>query len=98
MMFEIGPSAIEQRVLDLAAQVRQVVEAQGAQVQYQGSSIVAVCFPQHDAATLSGHLKQQGIITAARRGNLRISPHFYNNEQDISRLSEALHSFISDTK
>jgi selenocysteine lyase/cysteine desulfurase len=27
---------------------------------------------------------------AARHGNLRVSPHFYNDEADLARLAEAL--------
>lgn len=94
MMREIGVSAIEERVLDLANQVRQTAEAHGARVLHGGSSVVAICFPERDAALLATQLKQQGIIAAARHGNLRISPHFYNNEEDIGRFSEALHRLM----
>jgi selenocysteine lyase/cysteine desulfurase len=32
------------------------------------------------------------VLVAARHGNLRVSPHFYNNDQDLERLREALGS------
>jgi cysteine desulfurase/selenocysteine lyase len=91
MMLELGPGEIEARVLDLSAQVREVVEARGAQVQYVGSSIVAARFPRHEASAVAAHLKERGILVAARHGNVRISSHFYNNEEDIRHLAEALH-------
>ncbi|MDQ3877248.1 MAG: aminotransferase class V-fold PLP-dependent enzyme, partial [Actinomycetota bacterium] len=35
-------------------------------------------------------LREEGIHVAKRVGALRISPHFYNNEQDIDRLLDGL--------
>jgi selenocysteine lyase/cysteine desulfurase len=30
------------------------------------------------------------VLVAARHCNLRVSPHFYNDESDLARLAEAL--------
>jgi len=35
-------------------------------------------------------LRERGIHTSARSGRIRVSPHFYNNEDDIDLLLEAL--------
>lgn len=55
------------------------------------SSIVSV---RHtggmSANALYAHLKRQNIITAPRGQGLRISPHFYNNIDDIDRLLKSL--------
>ena len=40
----------------------------------------------------SARWRRQGIIVAARDGNLRISIHFYNHEDDIHRLATTLGS------
>jgi selenocysteine lyase/cysteine desulfurase len=43
-----------------------------------------------DPAELLAKLKQQGVVCAARDGNLRLAVHFYNHEDDIERLVEVL--------
>ncbi|MDQ1707557.1 MAG: hypothetical protein QOJ88_768 [Pyrinomonadaceae bacterium] len=41
---------------------------------------------------LYAHLKERNIITAPRGDRLRISPHFYNTEEEIDQLVQALPS------
>jgi cysteine desulfurase / selenocysteine lyase len=43
--------------------------------------------PRPVAASLE---RERKILIAARRGFLRASPHFYNDESEIGRLLEAL--------
>ncbi len=87
MMLEIGPELIEQRVLDLAEQVRAIVRRSGGEPVSRGSHIVTAKFEGRDPSQIARALKERGILVAARRGLLRISPHFYNNEDDIARLA-----------
>jgi len=41
-------------------------------------------------AQIVADLEQQGIVIAAREGRLRARPHFYNTEEQMERLVEAL--------
>ncbi len=90
MMLEIGPELIERRVLDLAGQTAQLLRRRGATIAHEDSNVVSAHFQDRDASTLAALLAKQRIIVSARHGNLRVSPHFYNDESDLQRLDEAL--------
>jgi selenocysteine lyase/cysteine desulfurase len=90
MMLELGPDVIEARVLDLAAKCRQMLTGLGASIAHPESIILAARFDGIDASALAKRLREQGILVSARQGYLRVSVHFYNNEEDIERLGIAL--------
>src|SRR6185369_12227988 len=89
-MLEIGPDAIERRVLGLAGSTRSMLLGLGAQVEDTASQIVIAGFPKLDASAAAHALREQKVVVAARHGRLRISPHFYNDEGDLERLEDAL--------
>jgi len=90
---EVGLSAIEYRINEITAAI--IAEAKNA-----GYTLAVPDDPKrhgalitlrtHDEDTLVQALENQGIITSCRAGNLRISPHFYNNNADIDVLFGAL--------
>ncbi len=92
LMLEIGPEAIEQRVLGLAEKTREILRALGGRVEECASPIVAARFENRDVSALARALKEKRVLVAARRGHLRVSPHFYNNEQDLEILRDALNA------
>jgi cysteine desulfurase / selenocysteine lyase len=95
LMLEIGPEAIEQRVLGLAGRAREVLRELGGSVAEYASPIVAARFENQDVSALARSLKEKRVLVAARRGHLRVSPHFYNNEQDLEMLQDALKSELA---
>jgi cysteine desulfurase / selenocysteine lyase len=90
LMLEVGPDRIEERVLSLAEKTRATLREHGATVGETASPIVAARFHGRDVSALSRALKEEKVLVAARRGHLRVSPHFYNSEQDIEVLTTAL--------
>lgn len=90
MMLDIGPEFIEERVLGLAAQVRDVMRDLGATVSSYRSPIVTGRFAGADPGDLARRLKERRVLVSARKGQLRVSPHFYNNEADIERFGREL--------
>lgn len=94
LMLEIGPEAIERRVLELAGKTRDLLRELGGVVEDYESPIVAAQFEGRDVSALARELKKQGVLVAARRGRLRVSPHFYNNEMDLDVFGKALRELV----
>lgn len=90
MMLELGPEVIEARVLELAGRCRDLLMERGATIAYPDSAVLAARFEKRDSPELAKRLREQGIHVSARQGYLRVSVHFYNNEDDLRRLEEAI--------
>jgi len=93
-MLDIGPEAIEKRVLELASCARSILRGLGAHIEDTGSQIVIAGFPGKDASAMARTLREQKVVVAARHGRLRVSPHFYNDDEDLKRMERALKSLL----
>jgi selenocysteine lyase/cysteine desulfurase len=100
MLLEIGPERIEARVKDLAGRLRETLRSLGATLLYDAqphwfdSPIVAARWEGVDASRLAKELAARRVLVSARHGNLRVSVHLYNNEQDLLRLAGALAALL----
>ena len=94
MMLEIGPDLIEKRVLELADQVRELLRNCGATVTRYRSPIVAGQFAGRDVSAMARTLRERRVLVSARHGNLRVSPHFYNNETDLETFGRELRAVL----
>lgn len=95
LILDCGQESIERRVLGLAQQCRDVLAAHGGVLSSGadgngGSQIVTAAFRQRDRASLRQRLEDGRVVVSVRQGNLRVSPHFFNNAGDLDRLAEAL--------
>jgi cysteine desulfurase / selenocysteine lyase len=90
LMLQVGPAAIEARVLELAGKARAMLCGLGAEVNADESQIVTAILPGADARELARSLKERRILVSARHGRLRISPHFYNDETDLETLRDGI--------
>ena len=95
LMLEVGPERIERRVLELAGKIESIVASLGGRVEHKGSHIVAVRFDDVDVGQVATALKERGVIVSARHGLLRISAHFYNNEDDLNRFQVELKQVLA---
>jgi selenocysteine lyase/cysteine desulfurase len=91
LRLELGTDVIEQRVMYLASELRRILLDAGATVPDYGSQIVTACFPGVDASALCQRLEARKVHTSARHGALRVSAHFYNDENDLNCFRATLH-------
>jgi selenocysteine lyase/cysteine desulfurase len=99
LLEEIGSTAIEARVLTLANRIREGLLALGAELHEPmenllPSQIVLMRVPGVDSSGLAKQLSERHIHVSARRGFLRVSPHLYNNEDDVDSLIRAIRSLL----
>ncbi len=98
MMLELGLAAIEERVLSLAARVRTFLRGLGARVIDERSPIVSARFDNCDPSQLAIALKQRRVLVAARKGALRVSPHFYNNDADLETFEANVTTVLQEMR
>lgn len=94
LMAEIGFDAIFRRNAELGDKLRAALAgrsiASAGIPQANQSHIVSVPLDGRDGAGVLSALREHGVVASVRDGQLRLSPHFYNDERDIDRCVEAI--------
>jgi selenocysteine lyase/cysteine desulfurase len=103
LLSELGAGNIAASVIDITEKACERLTKIGAKIisdrrlEHRGgqqrSGIVSFELPGLDPMALKRHAKGQDVIFGCRAGRLRISPHAYNNEEDLDRFVRALTSF-----
>ena len=93
LLLEVGIPSIGERVLDLTDRLRGGLLAQGHSVfgpraREEASGIVSFVPRQGGAERLLEWYLTHRVQVATRGGMVRISPHFYNTEEEIDRVLE----------
>jgi len=93
MLLDFGIDNIEKRVLKLTNQLLQSVKDFGLKLQTPESEKCRsgiVNFKTENPQQMVKMLGDEGIVISARANGLRVSPHFYNTEEEISKLMEEI--------
>ncbi|WP_339855977.1 aminotransferase class V-fold PLP-dependent enzyme [Roseovarius nubinhibens] len=91
----LTPRAIEAHILDLTCYAADRLRAKGYVIKSprgpgEQSGNLSFTHPRRAPQEIDDHLKGHGIDLAQRGGNLRISPSYYNDRDEIDRLLEEL--------
>jgi selenocysteine lyase/cysteine desulfurase len=94
LTFDVGVDAIEERVLHVSGLLRDALTARGLTLVSpdafgERSGITTVRTPE-DPEKVVRRLREAGVLASPRGGGVRFSPHFYCNEDDVSRCLDAL--------
>ena len=97
-----GMEAVERRVLELSAYLRETVQEHGhtvlssqARENWSGTTLIEV----PDADKFVSYCEDRGVYVRpgssllGDKPGIRVSPHVLNNNDDIDKLTEALDSF-----
>ena len=91
----LGPQAIEQHILGLNALAAEKLKSKGYRIvsptgEGERSGILSFRHPETASAEIAKRLSQAGVDVAVRGNALRISPSYYNDDQEIDRFIDAL--------
>lgn len=90
---EVGMQHIERRIAELTESIKQRAREAGYAFGMPDSPDrhgAMITLRSTDENALVAALESDNVVTSCRGGNLRISPHFYNDETDLEALFNAL--------
>jgi cysteine desulfurase/selenocysteine lyase len=96
LLLRCGPPVVEQAVLRLADRLRDELPTRGYELLMKPSApsersgIVSFRHPRMVPTELHARLREAGVIISLRGDFLRASAHYYNSDEDLDRLLEAL--------
>jgi selenocysteine lyase/cysteine desulfurase len=96
LLLRAGVPTVEDAVLRLADRLREELPSRGYELVLkptlpsERSGIVSFRHPRMVPAELHTRLREAGVVLSLRGDFLRASPHYYNSDEDIDRLLEAL--------
>ncbi|MEW6443340.1 MAG: aminotransferase class V-fold PLP-dependent enzyme [bacterium] len=95
LLNQIGFEKVRGRILELTSILQQGLERKGYAVAgstrpAERSGILSFRREGLDARRKAAELAGRGIVVVERDGFVRVSPHVYNNEEDMDRLLRAL--------
>ena len=96
LLLEVGTEAMAARILDLTDHLVERLRSRGWSVLSPRETVAEksgiVLAEKHgvDTDALAARLHAAGVVVSIRAGALRVSPHGYNNREDLERLLEHL--------
>lgn len=96
LMFDVGIDAVEGRVLAITASLRERLARDGmtllSPADPAARSGITTIHTAEPAEAVVRRLRAAGVLASPRGGGVRLSPHFYCNDDDVARCCDALRS------
>jgi selenocysteine lyase/cysteine desulfurase len=97
LLLEVGAQVIEARVLELASRLAEGLARIGCEIvepwprtTAESSGIVSFRKPGISAAALLSDLSAARVIARTHQDFVRLSPHFYNTDEEVDRVLEVM--------
>jgi selenocysteine lyase/cysteine desulfurase len=97
LLLEVGAEEIERRVLTLSARLAEGLARNGCEIvepwpraRTESSGIVSFRKPGMSAAAVLRDLVAARVIARTHQDFVRLSPHFYNTEEEVDRVLEVM--------
>jgi selenocysteine lyase/cysteine desulfurase len=93
LLTEAGAETVRARILKVCEALRVGLTERGWRIATPDplrSGVLSAAPPAADSRAVSKQLEERGIITAPREGAVRFSPHFYNDEDEVKRILDAV--------
>lgn len=90
LLMEVGVDRAWQRSSTLHDALRSGVKELGGTVATPGAHGPMIAVASTDEHALVRAMGDDGVVVSSRDGNVRISPHFYNNESDVEAVLASL--------
>lgn len=90
---KVGLQRIERRISELTSAIKEGIMQRGYNLATPvdpAAHGALLAIRSHKADLLVEKLKDDDVITTSRDENVRVSPHFYNDQTDIDRLMDSL--------
>jgi len=100
LLFEAGIQHIQKKIFEINSLLykglrkRKVTVISSMHEEHRSGILSFI--PPGDTESLFNFLIEKNIIVSVRNGNIRISPHFYNNDQDISNFFDSLDRYARE--
>jgi selenocysteine lyase/cysteine desulfurase len=93
LLTEAGAETVRARILKVCEALKRGLTERGWRIATPDplrSGILSAAPPDADSRVVCKQLEERGVITAPREGAVRFSPHFYNDEEEVKRILEAV--------
>jgi selenocysteine lyase/cysteine desulfurase len=90
LLLAVGVARLKAEAMRTAAVVEERARSAGLLVRARHDSPFVIVVPREDPTQVAARLRERGIAVGVRAGGLRITPHGFNDDDDVERLFEVL--------